>query len=685
MKPPPVVAHSGSVPMYAFGKTFVYGVSPDFEIDVVLQEDNKNRQVKIEPKKSWEISENRIGSMLSWQPRTPDNDIQPHLSINLIDGNPDTYWCSRAQGKPDVEPVWIRIDLAKETNVREVVLVPSKDGKGVPFQLTVNISRDAWHWTTIYESKNIAAPKKGEPLRFPLTNLSLAKQIWIIGNVFPLFGGLDEHYFLLAEAQVIDESGENVALASRGASVTVSSTNYGSGFSRDVFNMLWPMQYDLGVKWMRLSGSNPPYHFDTLQWRFVEQEKGKYVIDEDTDVAITEAVNNGCKIMVILCYGNWLYASKPRQDDARNVKMFSPEWQWQKPDDIRPFPPVPTNLEMREGFKNWVRFMIRHFKNRVSYWEIWNEPNIGFGWEEVKDLEERVELYCSLVKEVAPIIREEDPKARISLAGMAGIPGITKFDWLRKCLEQDVFRLVDALSWHVQGACDTTVSPNYRNYPKAIRDFQRDAEAAGFQGEYMVSEYWVGAPYPPLRGPRLPGAATQVGSEVEKAKDTARIFMMNLGLSAISFWCNTWLDQPVDGGLLRNTFSSDPISPSQPQVLYYALRTLCTIMDSAKPTELEVGFSNKSREFDNYNFALPDNGLLVAVWLPDKSVDKHPGVRTDVVVKKVNAGRVVGIDTLNGFEQELGFKEEGDQLVIPNLLIRDYPMVLRLSDVKRKL
>ena len=174
-------------------------------------------------------------------------------------------------------------------------------------------------------------------------------------------------------------------------------------------------------------------------------------------------------------------------------------------------------------------------------------------------------------------------------------------------------------------------------------------------------------------------------TEVRKAKDMARVFLMNLGLSVIPFWCNTWFDQdPCDGGIFRNTFSSDPISPTQPQAAYYVMRTLCTVMDGANATELEVEFSSKSREFDNYNFALAENGMLVGVWLPGQSLDTHPGIKTDVIIRGTKTGRVVGTDTLNGLEQELEFKQEGDDTIVPELVVRDYPLVLRLSGVERK-
>jgi len=40
---------------------------------------------------------------------------------------------------------------------------------------------------------------------------------------------------------------------------------------------------------------------------------------------------------------------------------------------------------------------------------------------------------------------------------------------------------------------------------------------------------------------------------------------------------------------------------------------------------------------------------------------------------------VSGIDVLNGFEQELIFEADNGSLVVRNLLVRDYPIILRLA------
>ena len=102
-----VEAHDNGVPVYAFGYTYVYGVSPDFRPGVVLQEGNNAPAKKIQPKKSWEIKNNLFGSTPAREPRSAANDDQPLLAVHLIDGDVLSCWASRGQNQPDFELTWI--------------------------------------------------------------------------------------------------------------------------------------------------------------------------------------------------------------------------------------------------------------------------------------------------------------------------------------------------------------------------------------------------------------------------------------------------------------------------------------------------------------------------------------------------------------------------------------------------
>ena len=96
-----IEAYCGDVPVYAFGYTYVYGVSPDLMPGAVFQEDNTHPAEKIPPKKSWEIKHNMCGSTPAREPKTMWNDDQALRPIHLIDGNPETAWSSRGGSRPD--------------------------------------------------------------------------------------------------------------------------------------------------------------------------------------------------------------------------------------------------------------------------------------------------------------------------------------------------------------------------------------------------------------------------------------------------------------------------------------------------------------------------------------------------------------------------------------------------------
>lgn len=124
-----IVGEVNNHAVYQIGQTFIYSVSPDFENNVLLQTGNDHPRKKIEPKKSWELHENRLGTSAPRVPRTLLMDFQPYQWFHLIDGNRDTYWCSHALNFPDQEEAWIRVDLPVATVLKEIRIVFEKGWK----------------------------------------------------------------------------------------------------------------------------------------------------------------------------------------------------------------------------------------------------------------------------------------------------------------------------------------------------------------------------------------------------------------------------------------------------------------------------------------------------------------------------------------------------------------------------
>ena len=120
------------------------------------------------------------------------------------------------------------------------------------------------------------------------------------------------------------------------------------------------------------------------------------------------------------------------------------------------------------------------------------------------------------------------------------------------------------------------------------------------------------------------------------------MFVTNTGLGvAVSNWCNTWLEQSPwhDSGLFRITFAADPPSATTATGLLRHADSLHVARPDQTRRRPESEVLQQGKGICHYNFSLPGNVSLVVLWLPGKSVDTHPGVKTDLWVERVWAKR----------------------------------------------
>jgi len=657
-----IEAYSDDVPVYAFGFTYVYGVSPDFLPGTVLQTGNSNPRTKIQPKKSWEIKESKMGVNPASVPRTPVNDIQPFQSIHLIDSDVETCWSSRAQIQPDVEDVWIRIDLPREGYIRSVSLVPHPKGqadddeenvlfgRAFPKQLTIKLSRDAWHWETVYENKNFCQSEKVVTQKFAFEP-RLAKQIWIIGRECPQVLSYG-HCFSIAEVEVEDTNGNNKASITKGAAVTVSSTYYGN-YTTDRFtqDMLWPIQYDLGFKWMRVGHGK-----DVFTWAFVERVKGVLQLDSRADAAITEAVQNGINVIMILNKGReYFYVKEPKVfDGTQNAWVFPLFWERH---------PNPNESgEALQHYLDYVRFMVRHFKDRVKYFEVWNEWDDG------------AEEFCKFFIPAVKVIREECPEAKIVTGSTS--PGET-ISYILETLDI-AGPIFDVVGWHLWYNPDPTTK-DFLEYLETIRKLKKECAARGFKGQYMSTEWTWCAPYPPTAPTGDDAFSNFRVTEIQKAKYAARMTITQLALDVHSFWCELFRQQAVQLsiGLLRNSFSGSPICPTQPEPIYYILRTMSSVMDETTPAEANVQFSTGGGGLEWYTLKKSDGRMMLAVWLKGYAKDDDSQeIITDITFLGRKLNKVSAIDVLNGDSQDLNIMYNKKNTVINGIHIKDWPIVI---------
>lgn len=315
------------------------------------------------------------------------------------------------------------------------------------------------------------------------------------------------------------------------------------------------------------------------------------------------------------------------------------------------------DTEQVADFLEYVRFMVRHFKGRIQYYTIWSEPDNCGG---IKCIEPQD--YIELARQVIPVIREEDPEAKVGLA-----PVVLFFarDYLFTVLRSDVIAMFDMIQWHGQYSVapdDAFYGTYYYDYPVIVEQIKATAAEHGFQGEYWSTEMgWCSADESPTcRNPDHPWGIIDTDRLAAKyyARGIVTHLRMNVGVG-------------VGGGIgeWRGPWS------------YRTRRYFSTIMAGAVTTSLTVNIDGAATgaRIETAGFALPDGDRLFAIWTNGTAVEQDPGVSITLTFPEMSAQRVFGLDVLHGFEQQLITDAATGDLRIRDLLVKDYPVILRLE------
>lgn len=294
-----------------------------------------------------------------------------------------------------------------------------------------------------------------------------------------------------------------------------------------------------------------------------------------------------------------------------------------------------------------MRFIVRHFKDRVQYFEMWNEPDIqGYcpKWIEVAD-------YVNLVERTVPVIREEYPEAKIVAGGVSNTRFPNAYDYLFDVLESDIMPLVDVVAWHPMYGTSPAYElykEYYYEYPSFVQEIKDVAAAHGFDGEYQADELSWNTPENAI--PDQPWTY----SPTVAAKYFGRGILLHLGM-----------DVGVGLGGANDL-----------------VRNLCTLMAGAGPAALPVQIQTTATNTVSYTFSLPNDDYLVALWTDGIALEYDPGITTTVIISGFADHTVMGIDVLYGFQQQMITDTVDGNLAIRDLLVKDYPIVLRVSSNK---
>lgn len=144
-----------------------------------------------------------------------------------------------------------------------------------------------------------------------------------------------------------------------------------SGSEHDQMPENLQMMYGAGIRWARVDFS----------WSGIETSQGNWRFSH-IDKVVDEAEKNGLNISALLLY---------------NVAWANPAYK---------------HLDL---WLQYVEKTVTRYKDKVRYWEVWNEPNLF--WENPNGTD-----YTTLLKATYEKIKEIDPGLTVLYGGTSGIP-----------------------------------------------------------------------------------------------------------------------------------------------------------------------------------------------------------------------------------------------------------------------
>jgi hypothetical protein len=293
----------------------------------------------------------------------------------------------------------------------------------------------------------------------------------------------------------------------------------------------------LGIKRLRMQAG----------WDKTEKVKGRYDW-KWLDNIINDATKRGFQPWLQISYGNHLYPG----GGGANLGAG-----------------MPSSPEALAAWDKWVEALVTRYKNKVTDWEVWNEPNFG------DNLENTPAKAAALHVRTIDIIKRIQPQAKVSGLALGHIDLDYADAFFKALADQNKLQLFDNITYH-----DYTYNPD-SHYPKVmqlrsilrkyapampLRQGENGAPSGGGYGRGAMAEYdWT---------------------ELTQAKWDTRRMLGDLGhdieTSVFSIIEMAYTNGPINRlnykGLIKSDSTKKVLGP---KVAYYAVQNVTAIFDNS--------------------------------------------------------------------------------------------------------
>ncbi len=430
---------------------------------------------------------------------------------------------------------------------------------------------------------------------------------------------------------------------------------------------------DIGVKWARIQSG----------WARCEKEKGVYDfswLDSITD----NLISRGITPWLCLSYGNALYT--PFASDYFGCVGC---------------PPINSDDEMA-GWLNYVSAVVKHYKGKIEYYEIWNEPDLTYSWKHSPAEVEKGpsgKEYGKFCLITAKAIHKADSSAK-AVGFALGHP--YEMTFVNDAFSTGLAEELDAVSFHIYSS-DDTMRPEYIKQFRAVlngtgRNIELIQGEAGAQSRSDGCGAMMGFAWTPEKQCTylLRGIIHDLGAGIRLTSYFSTIDMIE-ALNGLCSDKSSYLDYGYFGVLSaefdENGFSTGSYSPKPS---YCALGNIASVFcESFEPAELPVkrmvlpskrvnGYDCNDSTIYTYGFKKPNASYALVYWNSVPLLTSTYDGTVSFQIMGTDLGRIRLADPATGrvytIPESMTENNGNGNITLKNLPITHYPLILSFGD-----
>ena len=333
----------------------------------------------------------------------------------------------------------------------------------------------------------------------------------------------------------------------------------------------------------------------------------------------------------------------------------------------------PTTPDQIAAFSRYVGWTVNRFHDRIHYWALWNEQDIGY-WNPWGNAEQ----YGNLLASFIPAVHQADPGAKVIYGGQAD----PTREFTQKALDTcKCASGIDVYAYHTYPGYGQNVNPESMDYgayanesPRALRDLVTHypgikSDIPFFDDEFNSIPSWIGS------------------DESVQAKYVPRGLIYNHAAGVKTF---VWLlaagadgNEYDDFGIIHGITNHD--TDFTPRPVFLALQnTNALFADTRFDASIQISgvdltelHRQTSFPFMSYGFRSAKGKAVVAYWLAAHSLPGNSFTPLFVNLSLKNSGIIhpVLVDVVNGEIKPVTWKQ-GTTDTLESLPLKDSIMAI---------